>query len=63
MFEKPCRILVGRGSVPSGASRAMRSPGAHPTKSCVEQDWGQALSARDAPSGISEDDGLCYEMC
>ena len=26
MFEKPCRILVGRGSVPSGATRAMRSP-------------------------------------
>ena len=25
MIEKPCRILVGRGSVPSGASRADRA--------------------------------------
>ncbi len=37
MFEKPCRILVGRGSVPSGATRAMRSP--WPYNSCAEQDW------------------------
>ena len=41
MFEKPCRILVGRGSVPSGASRAMRSP--WPTlqfwKAVVQTGW------------------------